>query len=79
MREFLLTVCLVGSTLVPAPAVTQTAQQIAAVAHAQRSAYAVADSANGCPFVQTDMFGWPKALVRYCENGPAAADGNAVE
>ena len=67
MRELILTICLMGSALLPARAVAQTAQHITAVAHAQKSAYAVSDSTNGCPFVQSDIFGWPKALIQYCE------------
>ena len=62
MRELILTICLMGSALLPARTVAQTAQHVTAVAHAQKSAYAVSDSTNGCPFVQSDMFGWPKAL-----------------
>ena len=67
MRELILTICLMGSALLPARAVAQTAQHVTAVAHAQKSAYAVSDSTNGCPFVQSDMFGWPKALIQYCD------------
>ena len=67
MRELILTICLMGSALLPARAVAQTAQHVTAVAHAQKSAHAVSDSTNGCPFVQSDMFGWPKALIEYCE------------
>ena len=67
MRELILTICLMGSALLPARTVAQTAQHVTAVAHAQKSAHAVSDSTNGCPFVQSDMFGWPMALIQYCE------------
>jgi hypothetical protein len=65
MRQLILTICLLSSTLLPARAVAQTAEHVTAVADAQKSAYAVSDSTNGCPFVQSNMLGWTKAIVRY--------------
>lgn len=43
-----------------------TPAHVAAVAHAQNSAYAITDATNGCPFVTTDILGWPSSKVREC-------------
>lgn len=67
MPELVMAISLLVSMLVPAWVGAQTAQHVASVARAQKSAYAVTESTNGCPSVQADMFGWPKAIVRHCE------------
>jgi len=45
----------------------QTAEHVAAVKTAFRSGYAVVNSTNDCPMADADLFGWPKARLRYCE------------
>lgn len=45
----------------------QTAEHVAAVKTAFRSAYAVVNSTNNCPMADADLLGWPKAHLRYCE------------
>jgi hypothetical protein len=49
-------------------ATAQKPEHTKAVLDAQnKAAYAVNEKTNGCPFVDRDMFGWPKELVKYCE------------
>jgi hypothetical protein len=47
-------------------AVAASDGDVAAVAKAQKAAYAISDSTNGCPVRSTDFLGWPAPLVRQC-------------
>src|SRR5262245_4790297 len=49
-----------------ASAQSPSAAHVAAVADAQKSAYAITDATNGCPFATADILGWPASLVREC-------------
>jgi hypothetical protein len=49
------------------PAAAQpSAAHVAEVVVAQKSAYAINDATNGCPFATTDILGWPASVVREC-------------
>lgn len=55
--------------MAPAPAATAQSPSpahITAVTEAQTSAYAIGNATNGCPFVTTDILGWPSSMVREC-------------
>lgn len=43
-----------------------SAERIALVKNAQKSAYAITDATNNCPPPATDILGWPAALLREC-------------
>src|SRR5262245_41597902 len=45
----------------------QTAGHVAAAKTAMRSAYAITHNTNGCSKATTDLFGWPKERLLYCE------------
>jgi hypothetical protein len=51
-----------------------SAEHIAAVVQAQKSAYVITDATNHCPPPGTDILGWPAALLRECVyvEGPQA-------
>lgn len=46
--------------------VAASAAHVAAVENAVRAAYAIRSATNGCPFVESDLHGWPAARVRHC-------------
>ena len=57
---------------------TQTADisaAAAAVASAQKAAYVISNSTNGCPLASADLHGWPAARLRTCEyaEGPTGS------
>jgi hypothetical protein len=54
------------STHTVVSAQTPTAANVASVAQAQKSAYAIRDAINGCPTMTGDVLGWPASLVREC-------------
>jgi hypothetical protein len=49
------------------PVFAQSPEHVAKVEKAQKAAYAVTESTNHCPLVDTDFFEWPKQFVRVCE------------
>ena len=54
------------AALCGATAFAADADHVAAVEHAQRGAYAMSDSPDGCPPVGDDLLGWPGDKVREC-------------
>jgi hypothetical protein len=54
------------STQSLASAQPPSAEHIALVKDAQKSAYAITDATNNCPRPATDILGWPAALLREC-------------
>jgi hypothetical protein len=50
-----------------------SAEHVAAVVQAQKSAYAITDATNNCPPATTDILGWPASLLRECifSEGPS--------
>lgn len=54
------------AALISGTAFAQTSGHVAEVREAQRAAYAMRDSTNGCPVVGSDMFGWPGNMIRKC-------------
>jgi hypothetical protein len=67
MRVPLMLTTAVGWSLCSGIAAAQTPAHVDAVKNAQKSAYAVVDSTNGCPAADRDLFGWPRNLVLNCE------------
>lgn len=52
--------------------------QVDAVETAQKTAYAISSSTNGCPNATSDMGGWPKDRLRYCEYQQDGRDGKRL-
>src|SRR3954453_5363545 len=67
MRVPLMLTTAVGWSLCSGIAAAQTPAHVDAVKNAQKSAYAVVESTNGCPAADRDLFGWPRNLVLNCE------------
>jgi hypothetical protein len=63
-------------------AVAASDGDVAAVAKAQKAAYAISDSTNGCPVRSTDFLGWPAPLLKCGRNNSGMmfpVGGNLME
>ena len=67
MRFYTIAVVTIAISLCSNIVLCQVPENIAKVEKAQKAAYAITESTNGCPLADTDLFGWPKELIQVCE------------